>query len=88
MATFSFNNAHHEVFQEEGYLRLGKILSKTDLVKVQQRIDDIMMGRVRYDHMRLQWFDEETGKLCRTQGNEMATLSYRRMTILSKIHFS
>tara|TARA_B100000686_G_scaffold354298_1_gene463820 strand:+ start:3706 stop:4521 length:816 start_codon:yes stop_codon:yes gene_type:complete len=84
MATFSFNNAHHEVFQAEGYLRLGKILSKTDLVKVQQRIDDIMMGRVRYDHMRLQWFDEETGKLCRTQGNEMATLSYRRIDDLEQ----
>ena len=57
----------------QGYLRLGKVASAGQLRGLQQRIDDIMLGRVCYENMRLQLFDEETGELRRTMGNEVAS---------------
>ena len=44
----TFDNAHHEQFMDQGYLRLGNVLSPDELAALQQRIDDIMLGRVRY----------------------------------------
>ena len=80
----SFDDAHHELFQANGYLRLGKVLSADHLARLQERIDDIMMGRVRYTHMRMQLFDDESGALRRTMGNEAATLAYRRIDDLEQ----
>jgi hypothetical protein len=54
------------------------------LAALQRRIDDIMLGRVRYEHMRLQLYEEDTGQLRRTMGNEVATLSYRRIDDLEQ----
>ena len=50
----SFEDRHHEQFIEQGYLRLGKLLSPDELAAIQQRIDDIMLGKVRYENMRFQ----------------------------------
>ncbi|NKB69351.1 MAG: hypothetical protein GKR89_19950 [Candidatus Latescibacteria bacterium] len=78
-----FDQAHHEQFMEQGYLRLGKVLSADELAALQQRIDDIMLGRVKYEHMRLQLI-EENGQFRRTMGNEVATLAYRRIDDLEQ----
>lgn len=79
-----FTDSQHEQFQTQGYLRLGCVASADQLAALQQRIDDIMLGRVRYEHMRLQLFDESTKQLRRTMGNEVATLSYRRIDDLEQ----
>ncbi len=43
-------------FERQGYLRLGWLLNDADLFKLQQRGDDITMGRadVNYDRMLMQ----------------------------------
>ena len=79
-----FTEVDHDVFAEQGYLRLGQMLSAGALGDLQQRIDDIMLGRVRYKNMRLQYYDEESGKLRRTLGNEVVSLSYRRIDDLEQ----
>ena len=82
--TNNFDDTDHERFMEQGYLRLGKVACSEQLRDLQQRIDDIMLGRVRYENMRLQLFDEQTGQVRRTLGNEVATLSYRRIDDLEQ----
>ena len=79
-----FSDSHHERFLARGYLRLGKVASADELAGLQQRIDDLMLGRVRYPNMRLQLHEAETGRLRRTLGNEAATLSYRRIDDLEQ----
>jgi hypothetical protein len=79
-----FSETDYVVFAEQGYLCLGPVLSAGALGDLQQRIDDIMLGRVRYKNMRLQYYDEESGKLRRTMGNEIASLSYRRIDDLEQ----
>ena len=82
-ALSTFDDAHHEQFMDQGYLRLGNVLSPDELAALQQRIDDIMLGRVRYEHMRLQVVEED-GKVRRTMGNEVQTLAYRRIDDLEQ----
>lgn len=79
-----FGDSHHKRFMAQGYLRLGKVASASELAGLQRRIDDLMLGRVRYPNMRMQLFEEETGQLRRTLGNEAATLSYRRIDDLEQ----
>ena len=43
----TFDFSLQEQFMAQGYLRLGKILSTEDLSALQQRIDDIMVGRIK-----------------------------------------
>jgi hypothetical protein len=84
MTKTHFGEADHELFQDQGYVRLGQVASDEDLRALQLRIDGIMLGRVRYEHMRLQLFDETTGQLRRTMGNEVSSLSYRRIDDLEQ----
>ena len=81
----SFGDQHHAQFMEQGYLRLGKLLSPDELAAIQQRIDDIMLGKIRYDNMRFQLDPRYTGGgMTRTVGNEEATLNYRRIDDLEQ----
>ena len=81
----SFEDQHHEQFMEQGYLRLGKILSPDELAAIQQRIDDIMLGKIRYENMRFQLDPRYTGSaMTRTVGNQEATLNYRRIDDLEQ----
>ena len=81
----SFENRHHVQFMEQGYLRLGKLLFPDELAAIQQRIDDIMLGKIRYDNMRFQLDPRHTGGMrTRTTGNEEATLNYRRIDDLEQ----
>lgn len=70
-------------FEEEGYLRLGKVMDDAKLEGLQQRIDDIMMGKVKvHDQMYMQ-LDSETGdyleKRITMRGHEISTLDYRKI---------
>ena len=81
----SFEDRHHEQFMEQGYLRLGKLLSPDELAAIQQRIDDIMLGKIRYENMRFQLDPRYTGStMTRTVGNQEATLNYRRIDDLEQ----
>ncbi|MBI2192540.1 MAG: phytanoyl-CoA dioxygenase family protein [Planctomycetes bacterium] len=71
-------------YDEVGYLRLGKLLNEAELAALQQRIDDIMLGKanVNYDRMMMQ-LDSSTGNYGdagkQTKGFKMATLNYRKI---------
>ncbi|MBT4608555.1 MAG: phytanoyl-CoA dioxygenase family protein [Gemmatimonadetes bacterium] len=84
MASDTYSDKQHAQFVEQGYLRLGHVLTDGDLSNLRQRIDDIMMGNIRYQHMRMQLFDTETGQLRRTMGHEVASLAYRRIDDLEQ----
>ena len=81
----SFTDAHHDQFMEQGYLRLGQVLSPTALAEIQQRIDDIMLGHVRYPNMRFQLDPNVTDKkMARMMNHEVSTLNYRRIDDLEQ----
>jgi hypothetical protein len=80
----NFSDAQHEQFMEQGYLRLGCVLSARELGALQKRIDDIMLGGVCYESMRMQLYDEERDELRRTLGHEVRTLAYRRIDDLEQ----
>lgn len=69
---------------QNGYLKLGRTLSDTDLTRLQQRIDAIMLGEadVEYDRMLMQ-LDSSTGNYGdvkdHTYGFKGATLNYRKI---------
>ena len=69
-------------FSEEGYLRLGRVASDGLIQAMCNRIDDIMMGNVRYDGMPMQR-DTDTGEYGmlpdRTYKDSAGTLAYRRI---------
>ena len=83
----AFDDVYHEQFINQGYLRLGQVLSADELTALQERIEDIMMGRVRYENMRLQ----EVGKNSetrRTIDNEDQRYPTGGSTTSSRIRFS
>ena len=41
-------------FEEQGYLRLGSVLDASELAALQQRMDDIMLGRIRNPSLQFQ----------------------------------
>jgi phytanoyl-CoA hydroxylase len=53
--------AEWEEFHQQGYLCLGKVAPDEHVQAMCQRIDDIMLGKIRYDHMLMQ--------LCPSAGN-------------------
>lgn len=55
-----FSQDQLNLFNEQGYLCLGKVLTDSELNALQSRIDAIMMGEVRYPGMYFQ-LDSETG---------------------------
>jgi len=68
----------------DGYIRLGKVLSDEELQSLQQRIDEIMLGKadVDYDRMMMQ-LDSATGDYgdagAQSKGHKGATLDYRKI---------
>jgi phytanoyl-CoA hydroxylase len=71
-------------YERDGYLRLGKLLSDSDLAALQQRINDIMLGTapVDYEKMLMQ-LDSADGKYenagVQSRGHKGATLNYRKI---------
>lgn len=78
-----FDDPQHEQFMAQGYLRLGKLLPADALTALQQRIDDIMLGKLPYPTMSFQ-LDGATGAYMNlppdSVGHKGATLAYRRIT--------
>ncbi|NOK62070.1 MAG: phytanoyl-CoA dioxygenase family protein [Chloroflexi bacterium AL-W] len=76
--------AQWEQYQQDGFVKLGKLLNDHDLTTLQTRIDDIMLGRadVDYDRMLMQ-LDSQDGQYQnvgeQSKGFKEATLSYRKI---------
>ncbi|HZT43774.1 MAG TPA: phytanoyl-CoA dioxygenase family protein [Chthonomonadaceae bacterium] len=73
-------------FERDGYLRLGHVASAEELCALQTRIDEIMLGQVRYDGMYFQ-LDSDTGVYADVgPGGEWAgpTLAYRKIEMLER----
>jgi hypothetical protein len=71
-------------YEAKGFLRLGKILTDAELAALQQRIDDIMLGKAdfNYDRMLMQ-LDSDTGSYGdapeQSRGHKGSTLNYRKI---------
>lgn len=71
-------------YEEEGYVVIRGFLEPEDLRALQQRIDDIMLGKAEapYERMLMQ-LDSETGAYedagQQTKGHKGATLNYRKI---------
>lgn len=71
-------------FERDGYLRLGRVLDDADLIALQTRIDDIMLGTapVPYERIMMQ-LDSATGAYndagVQSKGHKGATLAYRKI---------
>ena len=71
-------------YVENGFLLLGKLLSDEDLLALQSRIDDIMLGKADIDYSKLlMQLDSTTGKYNdageQSRGWKGETLSYRKI---------
>lgn len=71
-------------FDEVGFISLGKILEGEELVDLQQRIDDIMLGcaNINYDRtmMQLDRLNGDHSKVGpQSKGHKGATLDYRKI---------
>lgn len=82
-------DAQWRQYERDGYLKLGKLLSDADLRALQQRIDDIMLGKARIDYSKLlMQLDSETGKYEdageQSKGHKGATLNYRKIQELEQ----
>ncbi len=86
-AAVKFGHQEHTQFMEEGYVRLGHLLSNKELAALQQRIDDIMLGVIPYENMRFQ-LDSTTGVYREAPpesvGHKGATLQYRKIMDLEQ----
>jgi hypothetical protein len=78
-------------FQEQGWVRLGRVASQGQLEQLSSRIDAIMLGEVLYDGLPMQLdpsaVDEATGEPIEwvagsTPGFKGATLRYRKISNL------
>jgi len=77
-------NQQWQSYQRDGYLPLGSPLDDNELRALQQRIDDIMLGRAQLDYERLMMqLDTKTGDYsdmaAQTNGFKGASLDYRKM---------
>lgn len=71
-------------YQQNGYLKLGKLLSEEDLKALQDRIDAIMLGEAAIDYPNLlMQLDSISGKYndagVQSLGFKGATLNYRKI---------
>ena len=78
LATYNYDTH----FEEQGYARLGKLISVTECSALKQRLDDLMLGRIKIEGITFQ-LDGETGEYAnlvqRTVGPSQKTLAYRRI---------
>ena len=78
-----------QLFDTEGYLRLGKIAPAETIQAMQQRIDEIMLGEadLDYDRMLMQ-LDSSDGAYdsagVQTRGHKGRTLNYRKIQLLER----
>lgn len=65
-------------YLENGYLKLGRLLTNEDLAALQRRIDDIMLGRANLDYDKVLMQRDGAGTV-QTKGFKGATLEYRKI---------
>jgi len=83
MTTY-LTDAQWAQYERDGYLKLGKLLCDSELRELQQRIDDIMLGKAKVDYDRmLMQLDSDSGKYeaagPQTKGFKGSTLNYRKI---------
>ena len=80
-AAASIGDEQWREYEQKGYLRLGRVLDDEELAALQERIDGIMLGRVRYPTLQMQL---DTGGAYEdlpdpVAGHPEATLAYRKL---------
>ncbi len=80
----ALTDAQWAQYQRDGYLVLGKVLSDQNLVKLQERIDAIMLGDADIDYSKvLMQLDSATGKYEdapeQSMGHKGRSLAYRKI---------
>ncbi|MBM3265827.1 MAG: phytanoyl-CoA dioxygenase family protein [candidate division Zixibacteria bacterium] len=82
MTVTVFGAEEQTQFFEQGYLRLGQVVSNDAIDALRCRVDDIMLGKIRYDGLTMQ-LDSATGVYGdipeNTASFKGATLNYRRI---------
>lgn len=69
-------------YEEQGYLRLGKVLTEDEVTALTNRIDEIMLGKAEIDYDKLMMQREEGEgyeQSAQTLGFKGATLNYRKI---------
>ncbi len=83
----SFSAAQAARFHQQGFVHLGQLLDADMLAALQARIDDIMLGKIRYEGMLMQ-LDSDSGRYEelgeQSPGFKGATLNYRKIEQLEK----
>lgn len=84
-----FTTSDWSRFDTQGYLRIGRVADDAMLAAMQQRIDDIMLGRAAVDYKRmLMQLDSTDGEYEsageQTRGFKGATLAYRKIEQLEE----
>jgi ectoine hydroxylase-related dioxygenase (phytanoyl-CoA dioxygenase family) len=84
MAANQITSQQWKFYEDNGYLKLGKLLSDSDLTALQKRIDEIMLGKAKLDYSRIfMQLDSDTGKYedigVASRGHKGATLNYRKI---------
>jgi hypothetical protein len=79
-------NDEFKVFHEQGYVRLGKVAPDEEIEALCQRIDDIMLGKIRYDNMLMQLCPSAGQPELSKQTKEFkgSTLKYRKIQDLDQ----
>ncbi len=77
----AISDAQWRQYDEQGYLLLGRTLDQPELARLQRRIDEIMLGKIRYDDLLMQLdgggaYDELPAQ---TKGFKGPTLEYRKV---------
>jgi len=78
----TYDGRHHEHFEEHGYVRLGQLLSASELSALRERIDALMLGRIATEGITFQLDgegDEYADLPAHALGSPKETLAYRRV---------
>src|ERR1041385_2830360 len=82
----TFSEAELEQFWDCGYVHLGQVVPLAQIEALCERIDDIMLGRVQYDHMLMQLCPSagQPELSQQTKSFKGATLKYRKIQDLEQ----
>ena len=77
-----YEDHHHQHFEEHGYVRLGKLMTASELTALNDRIDALMLGEVRSEGVTFQ-LDANDGETTSVSGHTVGptkeTVGYRRI---------
>lgn len=83
------SDAQWDSYERDGYLRLGRVLDRDDVTRLQDRINRIMLGEAHIDYSALvMQRDSDTGRYAdageQSKGFKGATLEYRKIQELEQ----